>query len=94
MDWLESKGLIDKDINGYTLVKSDYPTSDVLKDGKLIITYWYDDEMSEGGWTEVAIPKTGQEYPKLSYLAGILCFIITILIMGVSYNSIKRGKKQ
>jgi uncharacterized surface anchored protein len=93
MDWLESKGLIDKDIDGYTLIKSDYPTSKVLINGKLAITFWYDDEIIEGGWSEVAIPKTGEEYPKASYLAGILCFIIAILIMGVSYNSEKRGKK-
>ena len=94
MNWVESKGLVDKGIDGYTFVKSDYPTSSVLIDGKLTITYWYDDEIVEGGWSEVAIPKTGQKYPKVRYMAGILCFIIAILIMGFSYNSIKRGKKK
>jgi hypothetical protein len=93
MDWIEDKGLVDKDIDGYTFVKADYPNSEKLTDGVITITYWYEEETIEGGWTEVAIPKTGQKYPKASYLAGIFCFIIAVLIMGVSYNSVKKVKK-
>ncbi len=94
LNLIESKGLDKKELSDYSFVKADYPASNVLVNGKLTITYWYDDEMSEGGWTEVAIPKTGQEYPKANYFIGILCFIIAVLIMGVSYNSVKRGSQK
>ena len=93
MGWVKNEGLVDRDIDGFTLVKADYPDSQKLIEGKLTITYWYEEEPVEGGWTEVAIPKTGQRYPKASYLAGIFCFIIAILIMGFSYNSVKKVKR-
>jgi hypothetical protein len=92
MAWVEDKGLLDKDIDGYTFVKADYPNSEKLIEGVLTITYWYEEEAIKGGWTEVVIPKTGQKYPKAIYLSGIFCFIIAILIMGFSYNSVKKGK--
>jgi uncharacterized surface anchored protein len=42
MPWVMGNGLDKKNIDGYKLVKADYPDEKELIDDKLIITYWYD----------------------------------------------------
>ncbi len=76
MPWVTDNGLDNKPIEGYSFVKGDYPSEKELIDGKLTITYWYDDP-KEGSWNDVvAIPKTGQAFPWWSYIASAVCFIL------------------
>ena len=75
MAWLSASGLDEKSINGYTLVKSEYPDESVLVDGKLTVTFWYDDKIN-GEWSDVYIPKTGQRRPLFNYIASAISFLI------------------
>ena len=75
MVWLAASGLNEKSIAGYSLVKSEYPDETELVDGKLTVTYWYDDEIN-GEWSDVYIPKTGQKRPLFDYITSAICFLI------------------
>ncbi len=76
MPWVNDNGLGNKPIEGYSFVKGDYPSEKQLIDGKLTITYWYDDPV-EGSWNDVvAIPKTGQAFPLWCYIASAVCFML------------------
>ena len=87
MDWLAASGLDEKTIDGYSLVKSEYPDETELVDGKLIVTYWYDDEIN-GEWSDVYIPKTGESIPWTSYLISMIC-----LGLGAAYVARFRRKR-
>lgn len=74
MAWLSTSGLDEKSIDGYSLVESEYPDETELIDGKLIVTYWYDDEIN-GEWSDVYIPKTGESILWTSYLMSMICLV-------------------
>ncbi len=96
-DYITSCSFDKLDIEGYELIKVDYPECKVLSSELGTIVCWYRDseviELRENTWSGVYIPKTGQVYPKLSYFMGILCFIVAVFIMGVAHNS-KGGKSE
>ncbi len=74
--WLNDNGLGNKQIDGYSFIKGDYPSEKELIDSKLKITYWYDDPV-EGSWNDVvAIPKTGQTLPWWNYTIAGGCFML------------------
>jgi uncharacterized surface anchored protein len=87
MAWVNGYGLDKKPLDGYLYVKADYPTDPNLVDGKLTITYWYDEKIN-GTWNDVVIPKTGDKYPVFSYLTSAIC-----LLLGAVYISIYLKKK-
>jgi len=72
--WLKASGLAKKGIDGYSLVKSEYPDETVLVDGKLTVIFWYDDEIN-GEWSDVYIPKTGESIPWTSYMISMICLV-------------------
>ena len=77
--WMREKGYENMQINGYTLVRTDYPASLVLIDGTLVVTLWYDDPAAPitdkpGGGIE--IPKTGEPYPIIAYTLSLLCWLV------------------
>lgn len=81
MTWLSVSGLDAKSIDGYSLVKSEYPDETVLVDDKLTVTLWYDDEIN-GEWNDVYIPKTSQKRPLFGYIASTICiFFASIMIV-------------
>ncbi len=89
MPWVDDNELDKKPLDGYTFIRADYPSEPVLIDGKLTITYWYDDAVT-GGWTDVTIPKTGQAFPAWSYITAGIC----ILLAGLVIVLYKRKSKQ
>ena len=93
VEWIQDKEVDDIKIEGYSITKVDYPNNTFLTDTKQIITYWYDRNVKQGEWKGVYIPKTGQKFPYLSYLGGIFCFMIAIVLIGLSHVSVKRGDK-
>lgn len=80
MPWVKGNNLDKKQIKGYSLVRSDYPSEPVLIDGKLIITYWYDEKV-KGSWSDVAIPKTGQPFPYWSYIIAFVCLLLAGVLL-------------
>jgi hypothetical protein len=94
MDWIKDKGLNDMNIEDYSFVKGDYPSSKVFVEGMLTITYWYEKEAENNNWSGFFIPKTGQKYPKVYYFVGIMCFILVIFIAGISYCVSKKDKNK
>ncbi len=82
MAWVDGYGLDKKALDGYSYVKADYPESPKLIDGKLTITYWYDEKIN-GSWNDVVIPKTGDHNPVGSYLTGLVFAILSALIFGI-----------
>jgi uncharacterized surface anchored protein len=82
MNFVDNYELDGQEIEGYSYVKSDYPAEEELIDGKLRITYWYDEEIS-GTWNDVVIPKTGIRYPIGSYLSGLVFAFLSALVVGV-----------
>lgn len=59
--WMRANKYENMQITGYNLIRTDYPATLVLVDGKLIVTLWYD---SPGN---ITIPKTGETPPYLNY---------------------------
>jgi SrtB family sortase len=60
-------------IKGFTFVRADYPASQTLIDGKLVVTYWYRRTVS-GGWSTVKTGDAGTAplSPKQREMLGLL----------------------
>jgi len=69
--WMREKGYENMPIDGYQLIRTDYPASLSIIDGKLIVTLWYDDGAPN---TNITIPKTGITPPYLNYAFALLAF--------------------
>ncbi len=91
-DWMKEKGLDYLKIDRYRLVEAENIEGEAINNNQAVITFWYksieSSEKRKTMWNGVYIPQTGQAYPKLDYFLGILCFIVAVLILGVSHNSV------
>ena len=86
--WMRQNGYENMPIEGYTLVRTDYPASFVLIDGKLTVTLWY---TSPGG---ITVPKTGETPPYLNYALAALSWGISALCGVMLYRMRKKGKRE
>jgi uncharacterized surface anchored protein len=84
--WMRSNGYENMPIGGYTLLRTDYPSSFAVIDGKLVVTLWYDSPASTG----VTIPKTGEAPPYGNYILAALC----IGIAGMCGVMLYRGRRK
>ena len=86
--WMRDNGYENMQISGYRLVRTDYPSSFVLIDGKLVVTLWYDNtETTSGG---ITIPKTGEAPPYGNYILSALCMSLA----GICGVMLYRGRRK
>ncbi|MDL2235718.1 hypothetical protein LJC07_06160 [Christensenellaceae bacterium OttesenSCG-928-L17] len=86
--WMRANGYENMPIEGYTLLRTDYPASFVLIDGKLVVTLWYS---SPGA---ISIPKTGETPPYMNYLLAALSWSVSALCGVALYRMRKKGKRE
>ncbi len=76
--WMREKGYENMPIDGYILVRTDYPASLVIIDGVLVVTLWYDDPPVATPTQEapIEIPKTGGGFPTMTFALSGLCWLV------------------
>ncbi|MDL2218422.1 hypothetical protein LJC27_07155 [Christensenellaceae bacterium OttesenSCG-928-M15] len=87
--WMREKGYENMLINGYTLIRTDYPSSFVIIDGKLVVTLWYDAPKSTPPGT-IEIPKTGGSIPAMPFVLSALCWMVAAFCA----VTLVKGRKQ
>lgn len=84
--WMRDNKYENMLIDGYTLLRTDYPSSLVIIDGKLVVTLWYDSPTPTG----ITIPKTGETPPYGNYAIAALCMGIA----GICGVMLFRGRRK
>lgn len=74
--WMREKGYENMSIQGFTLIRTDYPASLVLIDGKMVVTLWYDSPAVDKPGGGIEIPKTGGSIPALPFVLSALCWMV------------------
>jgi hypothetical protein len=85
--WMRTNKYENRQIDGYTLIRTDYPNSLVLIDGTLTVTLWYGDPAPGGG---IHIPKTGMTPPYGVYALSLLCWMVAAFCA----VTLVKGRKQ
>ena len=93
--WMRQKGYENMPIGGYTLIRTDYPSSFVLIDGTLVVTLWYDSPAADTPDTDkpgggIEIPKTGGSFPGLTFALSGLCWLVAAFCA----VTLVKGRKQ
>lgn len=82
--WMRASGYDPLSIDGYTHVKTEYPSTKKLIDGDLNVVVWYEggDSAAPGtdGGNNPYIPKTGQPFPVGTYALAAACFALALML--------------